>query len=164
MVLSEETPDSVTFRFKGRRWALATLIPGAILVAIAGNLYLSSQASRLLLAILGIFGLLLIYSSIYSATSNQWLAADGKRRSIAFFKKNLYGLVHWERTAGEFQEIKVWRHLRASNWQITLVCKDGYDLHLGENAFGSFTRDGALAIAGKVSSRTGIPIDAQNER
>jgi len=38
MVLVEETPDRATFRFEGTRWAVATRVPGLVLVAVAGKL------------------------------------------------------------------------------------------------------------------------------
>jgi hypothetical protein len=41
-----------------------------------------------------------------------------------------------------------------------LVGQDGYELFLGENVLGALTRDRALALADKVASRTGIPVQA----
>lgn len=164
MVLAEETPESVTFRFNGTRWALLTLIPGMGLVVLACILYVSTHASHFLLAALGLFGLLLLYSSLYSKTANQWLTANGNSKTIRFYKKNLYGLVEWEKSAGDFEGIIVGRHLRATNWHIAVRCRDGYDLFVGENEFGAFTREKALSVANKISSRTGLTIDAQDER
>ena len=163
MVLSEETPESVTFRFKGDRWAVATLIPGVVLVAVVSKLYISGHSPNWLLLIVGMFGLLLIYSSIYSATADQWLTVDGNRKTIRFYKKNLFGLVEWERSSQDFQGILVGRSLRSSNWHIALICMDGLRLYIGENAFGAFKLERAIDIANKVSSRTGVRVDATNE-
>ena len=160
MVLSEETGDSVTFRFRGRRWAVATLIPGSALVVLVGRLHFSPGTSNpLLLGVVGMFGVLLLYSSVYSWTATQWLIAGGSRRSVRFHKKNVYGLVEWEKPGSDFAAIRVWKYSRAQNWSVTLVDQDGYGLHLGENAFGAFGHERACALARKVSSRTGIPLD-----
>ncbi len=160
MVLSEETPEDVTFRFKGNRWAAATFIPGVALLWLVRHLHLLGRSQPWMLAVVGLFGLLLVYSSVYSATADQWLTASGRRKTIRFHKKNLYGLVEWEKVPGEFQSLRVGRHLRSSNWQIALVDRDGFELYLGENAFGAFTLERALHLADKVSQRTGIPLEA----
>ncbi len=164
MVISEETPESVTFRFKGNRWAVATLLPGVALLWLVRNLYLSNHSAHWLLAVVGLFGLLLVYSSIYSATADQWLTASSHPKVIQFHKKNLYGLVEWRRPSEAFQAIKVGRYGRSSNWQIALVCRDGLELYLGENAFGAFTHERAMNIAMKVSSRTGIMVESTAQR
>lgn len=162
MVLSEETPESVTFRFKGTRWAVATFIPGVVLLGLVTRLYLSAHSPSRLLVIVGMFGALLVYSSLYSLTADQWLVASGSRKTLKFHKKNLYGLVEWERPPQDFQGITVGRHLRSSNWQITLVCRDGLELYLGEHALGAFTLERALNLARKVSDRTGIMVKSPN--
>ncbi|WP_316413357.1 hypothetical protein [Mesoterricola silvestris] len=159
MVLSDESPERVTFRFKGNRWAVATLIPGIALLGLAGKLYLAGHSQTWPLAVVAIFGILLVYSSIYSVTADQWLAVSSSRKTITFYKKNLYGLVQWERPPHEFKALRVGRNLKASNWHIALVCADGLELDLGENALGAFTYERALDIATKVSSRTGIRIE-----
>jgi hypothetical protein len=163
MVLAEETPEGVTFRFKGNRWAVATIIPGVVLLGLVSKLHFSSHSPNWLLFIVGIFGLLLVYSSIYSATADQWLAVSGNRKTIKFYKKNLYGLVEWERSSQDFQCIKVGRYIRSSNWQIALVCSDGFELYIGENVFGAFTLERAMNLAMKVSNRTGINVESGNQ-
>lgn len=163
MVLSEETEDLVAFQFKGNRWALATFIPGVILLGIAVRLYFTENPQNVLLAIVGIFGLMLIYSSVYSLTSVQWLTADSKTKAVKFYKKNIYGLVEWEKQGDDFKEIAVWRNSGSTNWAISLVCNDGYELYIGENVFGALSYEKALAIANKVSSRTGIRINSPNK-
>lgn len=164
MVLSEETHEDVTFRFKGNRWAVATFIPGVALLWLVRHLYLLGRSQTWILVVVGMFGLLLVYSSLYSATADQWLTVSGREKTIRFHKKNLYGLVEWEKAPQEFQSIKVGRYLRSSNWQIALVCRDGFELQLGENAFGAFTLERAIHLAAKVSQRTGIPLEAPNPR
>lgn len=160
MVLSEETGASVTFRFRAARWAAATLVLGGLLLGLAARLWLRGSGPGAGVAVLAGFGLLLLYSTVYSWTASQWLKADAGTRSITFHKRNLYGLVDWEKPAGEFQAIRVFRGMRSSNWTIMLVGQDGYELFLGENVLGALTRDRALALADKVASRTGIPVQA----
>lgn len=158
MVLSGETPDSVTFRFRGNRWALATLIPGLVLLWLTTKLHFIGHSPTWALAVIGVFGMFLVYSSVYSSTATQWLVASSGTRTIKFYKKNLYGLVQWERSQRDFQGIRVGRHLKSSNWQIALVCSDGLELQLGENAFGAFSYESAFDLATKISCRTGIMI------
>ena len=158
MVLSEETPESVTFRFNGNRWAMATLILGVILLGLVSKLYLSDFSPDWILFTAGFFGLLLVYSSIYSATADQWLTVSGNRKTVKFYKNNLHGLVEWEKSSREFRGIQVGRHLRSSNWQIALVCSDGVELYIGENVFGALTLEQATNLAMKVSNRTGIKV------
>jgi hypothetical protein len=164
MVLVEETAGELTFRFKGQAWAAATVVPGLALLGVVGWLFRSGYAQRYLLVILGLFGMALLYSSFYSLTASQWLRAGGERRSLRFHKKNLYGLVDWERPAAEFHCVRVGRSLRSSSWHITLIPLEGAELELGENAFGSYTLEGALALATKLSLRTGVPVVGPSER
>ncbi len=160
MVLSDESPEGVVFRFKGNQWAVATLIPGVALLWIVGKLHFAGQSQNWPLAVVGIFGILLVYSSIYSATADQWLAVSTCRKSITFHKKNLYGLVHWERLPQEFKCLRVGRAGKSSSWHIALICADGLELNLAENVFGAFTYERALDLATKVSDRTGINIES----
>jgi hypothetical protein len=160
MVLAEETEDRVTFRFRGDRWAAATLVPGLLLAGIAVRLLLGGHRPGPLSWILGGLGLLLLWSTLYSFTATQWLQAVQSRRSVVFRKRNLYGLVAWERRADAFQGLRVGRSLRSLNWHIELVCADGTVLPLGENAFGAPDEARALALADRVARRTGIPIQA----
>jgi nicotinamide riboside transporter PnuC len=162
MVISEESSNRITFRFKGNRWAVATLIPGLLLVALASKMYLIGNPSNVLQAIIGILGMLLIYSSVYSFSSSQWLTADGCTKTIRFYKKNIYGLVNWEKSKSDFKEISVLRQYDATNWLIILVCNDGLDLYIGENVFGALSYEKALEIANKVSSKTDIHISVIN--
>ena len=156
MVLAEETPDTLTFRFNGKAWALTTLVLGVALLALVAKLFASSNLPHWVLAIVGVFGLLLLYSSVYSATADQWLTVSAARKTIRFHKKNLYGLIEWERLPQDFRSIQVGRYIRSSNWQIALVCNDGFELYLGENAFGALSYERAMNLAMKVTSRTGI--------
>jgi hypothetical protein len=158
MVLSEETGASVIFRFRSGRWAAATLVLGGLLLAVATRGWLHGSGPRALLAVLAGFGLLLLYSTVYSLTATQWLKADPATRTVTFYKDNLYGRVAWEKPACEFQAIRVFRQMKSSTWTILLVDQEGYELSLGENVFGAWSRKRALALADKVSSRTGIAV------
>ena len=110
------------------------------------------------LAVLGLFGLLLLYSTLYSLTAVQWLRVDGIRHTVRFHKRNLCGLTDWERPPAAFRELQVLRYRRQSNWNVVLVDQDGRELFLGEHVFGAFSRERALALADKVASRTGIRV------
>jgi len=163
MVLAEETATSVTFRFRNRPWALATCLPGVLLVGLSARLMATGAGPRPLVAVLGVFGLLLLYSTLYSVTATQWLRVDGLHHTVQFHKSNLYGLRAWEKAPTDFRELQVTRGRQQSNWNIVLVDQDGDRLFLGENVFGALSRARAMAIAGKVGDRTGIRIEAQKE-
>lgn len=158
MILSEETKDRMVFRFRGKRWGVVTLIPGVVLVPMAIGLRVVKHSSPTFLAILGIFGGILIYSGIYSLKSDQWLVADQNTKSIRFHKSNLYGTVDWERKRNEFKEIRVFKNLGKKNSTIALICSDDSSIYIGENEFGAFNCDKALALTNKVGSRTGINV------
>lgn len=164
MVLAEETAEEVTFRFRGRRWAVATLIPGVALLGLVRHLYLLGRSQTWMLVVVGVFGVLLVFSTLYSLTADQWLTVSGPRKTVRFHKKNLYGLVAWEKGPGEFQSVKVQKHMKSSTWQVALVCSDGFELQLGESVFGAFTLERAIQLAAKVSQRTGIPLESPNPR
>jgi hypothetical protein len=164
MVLEEETPDTMTFRFRGRRWAVATLVPGLLLVGTAAKLHLAGNRQTALLAVLGIFGLLLVYSTVYSLTADQWLAVDGRRRTVRFRKKNLYGLVEWERKGSELLEVRVWKPLRSQSWHITIHDRDDFGLEVGENVFGALSKEKAVDLANRIAARTDLPVNVPSDR
>jgi len=163
MVLAEETATSVTFRFRNRPWALVTGPLGAAVLALAARLWAAGASPRPAVAVLAGFGLLLLYSTLYSLTATQWLRVDGLRHTVQFHKQNFYGLLAWEKAAAEFRELQVIRYRQQTNWNIVLVDQDGERLFLGENVLGALSRARALALAEKVGSRTGIRIEAQAE-
>lgn len=168
MVLAEESADRLVFRFRSRRWGVATLAGGLALIAISGWFHFSHHFPFLQLAIFYFAGLLLLYSSLYSFTADQFLIVDGKDGSLHFHKQDLYGRVDWERPGNQFKEIRVFRPGRTQgsgqtkNWAIMLACCDGLELFLGENEFGSLSREGALALAANVGRLTGITITADS--
>jgi hypothetical protein len=167
MVLSDETTERVTFRVRNVLWSVMTGASGIGLVSIAVLLYLSgnltSSYTNWSSIVVGVLGALLIYSSIFSITTTQWLTADGKRKTIKFFKRNLYGHIYWERSSQDFQGIKIWRYMSRNNdWQIILMCNDGVDLYIGENLRGASTKERALDIANKISRKIEVKIETND--
>lgn len=164
MVLEENTGFRMVFRFRGRVWGWSMLAIGLAILGGFGRYQLSHHNLPWEIWLFDIFGALLIYSSIYSFTADQYLVVNGTDRTIHFHKRNLYGRLDWERPGSEFKEIRVCRARttrgQAMNWSIALVVADGRELYLGENEFGSFSRDGAVALAENVSRLTGIPVHA----
>jgi hypothetical protein len=53
MVLMEETPDQLTFRFQGRAWAAFTGLLGLVLTLVAAKVYFASQLPHWLGGLLG---------------------------------------------------------------------------------------------------------------
>ena len=163
MILTEETLDSLTFRFNGDRWAVLTLIPGVVLMIVVCALYLQGQSPNWLLLVVGMFGLVLLYSTIISVTGEQWLTVNGSRRTIRFYKKTLYGLVDWERSAPEFECVKVSKNLRSKGWRVSLICNDGDQLFIGEHELGEPDIESAINIATRVSNKTGIIVRSRKQ-
>jgi len=158
MVLEEDGESHQTYRFQGERWALFTLAIGIALVA--GMVLAWSRGQTLgVQAGLGGFAALMFYSTLYSLHADQWLKIDGGTRSIAFHKENFYGRVDWRRGGGEFMGVRVFRaNARAVSWSIQLVDRQGFTVHVGENALGSTSRERALAIARKIGLLAGMPV------
>jgi hypothetical protein len=159
MVLAESSPERMTFRFRGGVWGWFTLAVGAALVCVCLWLLLADSRQTVVLGLVGAFGLLLLLSSYYSFTADQFLVVDGTQRTVRFHKANLYGYVEWERNGDQFKEIHVIRaDLQAANWSIALVGVDGRRLYIGENEFGSLSHERALAMATQVGKLAGIPV------
>ena len=162
MVLAEETGNRQIFRFRGKHWALITFMIGIFVLSGATYIQVIGKRELLLLSCLYVFGLLLIYSSLYSLTADQWLQVEGRKKTVKYHKKNLYGKIEWCRSGEQFKEIRVFRDLldrsRNMNWTIMLVANDGSEFFLGENEFGSFTRENALRIAEKAGHLSGITV------
>ncbi len=163
MVLTESSPERMVFRFRGRVWGWILLLVGAgVVLACAWFLVVGSPWTGSF-ALLGAFGVVLLYSSFYSFTADQFLVADGVTRSLRFHKKNLYGSDGWEVPGDRFGVIKVRRARasqgRAMNWSIVLAGADGREVFIGENEFGSLDRDRAVALATRVGELTGISVD-----
>jgi hypothetical protein len=165
MVLEENTGLRIVFRFRNRLWGTITLAAGLAIMGAFGGYQLRHNNWAWQVGLFYLFGLLLLYGSVYSFTADQFLVVNGADRSIRFHKKNLYGRVDWERPGGQFKEIHVFRARasrgRTKNWSIRLVGGDGTELFLGENEFGSFSREGAIELAGNVSRLTGIQVHAE---
>jgi len=165
MVLEENAGLRIVFRFRNRLWGTITLAAGLAIIGAFGWYQLRYNNWSWQVGLFSLFGLLLLYGSLYSFTADQFLVVNGVGRSIRFHKKNLYGRVDWERRGDQFKEIHVFRAKasrgRAKNWSILLVGGDGTELFLGENEFGSFSREGAIELAGNVSRLTGIQVHAE---
>jgi hypothetical protein len=165
MVLAEASASRLIFRFRNRVWGLATLAGGLTLVGTTAWFQVSHSLQSWQFAIIYLFGLVLLYSSVYSFTADQFLTVDGRDGVVHFHKSNLYGRVDWERPGNQFKEIRVSRARTiqgpgvARNWVITLIGGDGLQLFLGENEFGSMSRDGAKALADNVGRLAGIKVN-----
>jgi len=141
MVLAESTPERMTFRFRaGFLGWLTLVIAAALLVPCVWSLLTHSPWTGSL-AVVGAFGLLPLYSAIYSFTADQFL---------------------WERSGDQFKELRVFRNRgpqgKARNWTIMLVGVDGRELFLGENEIGSLHHERALEVARQVGGLVGIHV------
>lgn len=158
MVLVEESDTHQLFRFNGKRWALVTLFLGLACVGIAVCVQFAQTPSPWLQLMLAGFGVLLLFSSVYSFLADQWLLVDGVRHTLKFHKKNLYGSVEWERPGSSFKGLRVFRGYEHKSWTILLRCHDGLELSIGDSEFGCLDREGALALARKAGGLAGIAV------
>ena len=90
MVLAEESTDCLVFRSRGGLCRAATLVLGLGPIAGTGWLQAALEAEALALAVLYIFGFLLLYSALNSFIAKQCYIADGLGRSIFFTKQTLW--------------------------------------------------------------------------
>ena len=165
MVLVEESEQQLVFRFRGLKWALTTLAGGSALVGMTMWYHLNPQVAFWPAWILYGLAVLLFYASVYSFHAQQYLVITGSGM-LRFHKRNLYGQTDWERSGKQFREIQVFQGRasrgsgRAQNWSIVLTADDAPQLWLGENEFGAWTQERALALAAKVARMTGIEVVA----
>ena len=136
MVLAEKSADRLVFRFRNRLWGMLTVGGGLALIAASAWFEFSHNLRFLQLAIFYFFGLLLLYSSLYSFTADQFLIVDGRDGSVHFHKRNLYGRVDWERHGDQF---KGHQGVQAQN-----RARAGAGQELGDHA-GVCRRPGALS-------------------
>jgi hypothetical protein len=164
MVLAEDTMDRQLYRFRGSRWAVMTFVLGIGLFAGLAAAH-ANHAPMYGQVALGVMGVLMLYSSVFSLAADQWMRVDGSSRSITFHKKNLYGRIDWKRPGDAFSGIRVFRPSvrggKAISWSIVLVGRESpypIQLAIGENELGSLHRERALEIARKVGTLAGIEV------
>ncbi|MBF0330402.1 MAG: hypothetical protein HQL17_00570 [Candidatus Omnitrophica bacterium] len=169
MVLTEEAGDHLVFSYRKGIWAAGMLIFMLVFSFMAlFPVYMnrhdhSGDAARWwIVGAICFFDALLLWSSLFSLNSQQWLRIDGAQRRAKFYWKSFYGLVEWEVDGAQLKEIKVFRNStgdgQAMNWTIMLTHPDGTDLFMGENEFGSLKHERALALGGRVAGMLGIAV------
>ncbi len=160
MVLQEHDDRRLVFRFQSSRWALITLLVGAVFGVFAYIVASSSGMTwgTVVLALCVLF----LYSSLYSFTAHQSLDIYRDTQQVTLVERNLYRHVNRTMPFTDFREVSIFRGSitgqRGTNWHITLVKKDDDAFHLGLGEFGALTHDAARQLAARIADLMEIPI------
>lgn len=163
MALAEEGEDRQVYAYQARTWMLATLLPGVAFLGLAIWLHAAFAEVELLITLpLFVVGALLLYSTLYSLTADQWLMFDGAHNLVRFHKKNLYGRIDWELPASDFNCIRVISQKDENHWVLELDGPPDQRLVFGESAFIKMSHERATILAEKAGQLTGIRVERAN--
>ncbi len=159
MALAEESERRQVYAYQARLWMLATLVPGVACLGLAFWLQTAFEEAELLVTLpLFVFGLLMLYSTWYSLTADQWLMFDGEHKLVRFHKRNMYGRIDWELPAEEFTCIRVICQKDTKHWVLQLIGTPKQRLLFGDSAFAKMSRSRAITLAEKAGELTGIRV------
>ena len=159
MALAEENDERQVYAYQAGVWFLATLVPGIAALGSAIWLHLAFAEIELLVTLpLFVVSLLLLYSTWYSLTADQWLMFDGEHRLVRFHKKNMYGRIDWEFPGSEVNCIRVFTQDGENNWALQLKVDPYPNLLFGDSAFAKMSHDRAMELAKKAGQLTGIEV------
>ena len=160
MALAENSDKRQVYAYQAGIWFLATLIPGVASLGAAIWLHLAFEEIELLITLpLFVVGVMMLYSTWYSFTADQWLMFDGEHRLIRFHKKNMYGRIDWELPGSDIVCIRVFAQDGENNWALQLKVAQQQNLLFGDSAFAKMSRDRAIALAEQAGQLTGIKVE-----
>lgn len=160
MALAEDGDERQVYVYQARIWMFATLVPGVACLGLAVWLHLDFDDAELLVTLpLFVFGLLMLYSTWYSLTADQWLMFDGEHKLIRFHKRNMYGRIDWELPADDFTCIRVISQKDTKHWVMQLSGRPKQRLLFGDSAFAKMSRTRAITLAEKAGEMTGIRVE-----
>ena len=160
MALAEDGDERQVYAYQAKIWMWATLVPGVALLGLAVWLHLDFDDADLFVTLpLFVFGLLLLYSALYSLTADQWLMFDGEHKLVRFHKKNMYGRIDWELTAEDFTCLRVISQKDTKHWVMQLSGTPKQRLLFGDSAFAKMSRTRAITLAEKAGEMTGIRVE-----
>jgi hypothetical protein len=160
MALAEESSERQVYAYQARLWMLATLVPGVALLGLAIWLHLNFADIELLVTLpLFVIGFLLLYSTGYSLTADQWLMFDGRNRQVRFHKKNIYGCSDWEYPVSDFTSIRVVCLEGRNQWVLQLEGPQPQRLQFADSAFKKMEKNRAIKLAETLSNLTGIRME-----
>jgi hypothetical protein len=160
MALAEDNDERQVYAYQARIWMLATLVPGVALLGLAIWLHTAFADVELLITLpLIVFGLLMLYSTWYSLTADQWLMFDGEHKLIRFHKRNIYGRIDWELPTTDFTSIELLTLQDAQHWVLKLNGTPIQLLLFGDSAFAKMSHTRALNLAEKAGRLTGIRVE-----
>jgi len=160
MALAEDSDERQVYAYQAKIWAWATLVPGVALLGLAIWLHTAFAEIELLVTLpLFVFGLLMLYSTWYSLTADQWLMFDGEHKLIRFHKRNIYGRIDWELPANDFTSIQILTLQDEKHWVLKLNGTPKQRLLFGDSAFAKMSHTRAITLAEKAGQLTGIRVD-----
>ena len=96
MALAEDSDERQVYAYQAGIWFLATLIPGVASLGAAIWLHLVFEEIELLITLpLFVVGILLLYSTWYSLTADQWLMFDGSLSQEKHIRPDRLGATRW---------------------------------------------------------------------
>ncbi len=160
MALAEDNDERQVYAYQAGIWFVATLVPG--IAALGGAIWLHFAFAEIeLLVTLPLFvvSLLLLYSTWYSLTADQWLMFDGEHRLIRFHKKNIYGRTDWELPGSAVNCIRVFTRDNKNDWTLQLKLDQYQDLLFGDSTFAKMSHDRAMELAKKAGQLSGVQVE-----
>jgi hypothetical protein len=164
MALAEDSDERQVYAYQAGVWFLATLVPGVAALGGAIWLHLAFEDIELFITLpLFVVSFLMLYSTWYSLTADQWLMFDGVHRLVRFHKKNLYGRIDWELPGSEIICIRVFAQDGENNWALQLKVDQQPNLLFGDSAFAKMSHDRALALAEKAGQLVGVRVESLSQ-
>lgn len=164
MALAEDGDERQVYAYQAGTWLLATLVPGVAALGAAIWLHFAFEEMEVLITLpLFVVGILMLYSTLYSLTADQWLMFDGVHRLVRFHKKNIYGRIDWELPVSEEMCIQVFALQGTSHWVLRLEVPQYQSLMFGDSAFAKMSQSRAITLAEKAGRLTGIRVEVKGQ-
>ena len=161
MVLTKENPYKLLFEFKSVLWGCITLFISIFLGIATYFAFMRDDSGWIILAILGIFSLLFLYSSVYSFKLRRSLEIDNLEQVVKYKESSLYKNISWRKDFQNFRLIKAFRPLTtatssggrpAITWIIQLISNEGEVFDIGYNQFGAMNRNKAEVLLKRIAT------------
>ena len=157
LVLKQQSNQVMLFAFQGKMWAIITLSFAGFL-SLGAFFYWKANSSLLLPGIALFMDTLFVYSAVYSLSAVRQLTINGFTKEIRYIDKTIRKKDDLCTPFDEIKEILIFQpmcmesHLKAKNYFVQLVLKNGRFFNLGDHAFGAFNLEKAELLADKIAS------------
>lgn len=165
MVLEDDRPGRLLFRFQAGKWAFITL--GLSIVLFVATFFMVRQFG-LSWAVLPffLFAVLFAWSTLYSLRAKRWLEIDADQRRVHYTEQTLYKNESWDRPFGEFRCVRIYHprqfgegHRRTLNLVIELIADDDRFFRLGYHEFGAVREGKAAELGRRIAGMMNLPFE-----